>query len=265
MRALVTNDDGVDSVGLLTLARIAVEAGLDVVVAAPNSEYSGSSASLTAFESGGHLVLRDVALDGLDAHRCVAVDATPAFITMAAATGAFGPPPDLVLSGINLGPNTGQAILHSGTVGAALTASTHGCAGVAFSLAGAQPTEFETGAAVAQRVLSWLVASGPLPGVVLNVNIPDVPLADLRGIQAAGLAAFGAVQGNVANTGRGFVTMTYEKVRHADEPGTDAALVRSDWATVTPLLALCQAGEIDLGGLVGPRGSGGPTPELASW
>jgi 5'-nucleotidase len=264
MRALVTNDDGIDSAGLLTLARVTADAGLDVVVAAPSSEYSGSSASLTAFEAGGHLVLRDVSLDGLDVHRCVAVDATPAFITMAAATGAFGPPPELVLAGINLGPNTGQAILHSGTVGAALTASTHGCSGVAFSLDGAQPTEFETAAAVAARVVAWLLASGPLPGVLLNVNVPDVRLADLRGIKAAGLAAFGAVQGNLADTGRGFVRMTYEKLRRAEEPGTDAALVKSDWATVTPLVALCYAGEIDLGGLVRPGGSSGPTPELAT-
>lgn len=252
MRALVTNDDGIESPGLRTLAAVTVEAGLEVVVAAPSSEYSGSSASLNAFESGGHLVLRDMQLHGLDAHRCVAADATPAFITMAAATGAFGPPPEIVLAGINLGPNTGHAILHSGTVGAALTASTHGCTAVAFSLAAARPTQFQTAAAVVRRVLTWLLAAGPLPNVILNVNVPDVPLADLRGLRTAGLATFGAVQGNVADTGRGFVTMTFEKVKPGSEPDTDAYLVGSGWATVTALEALTQATGADLRELTGP-------------
>lgn len=251
MRALVTNDDGIESMGLRTLATVAVEAGLDVVVAAPISEYSGSSASLTALESGRRLVVHHVEMDGLGANRCMAVDATPAFIALAAATGAFGPPPDLVLSGINLGPNTGHAILHSGTVGAALTASTHGCAAVAFSLAAARPTEFETAAAVARRILGWMLASTPLPHVVLNVNVPDVPLGDLLGLRTARLAAFGAVQAFVSETGRGFVTRTFEKVKSAYEPGTDAALVKSGWATVTPLEALRHGSGTDLSGLAG--------------
>lgn len=257
MRVLVTNDDGIESIGLRTLAAVAVEAGLEVVVAAPSMDYSGTSASLSASQSGGRLVLQDVELDGLAVHRSVAVDATPAFIAMAAATGALGPPPELVLSGINLGPNTGRAILHSGTVGAALTASTHGCRAVAFSLAATKPTDFRTSASVARRVLSWVLEFPSSTDLVLNVNVPDVPLEDLRGLRAAELAAFGAVQGNVAETGHGFVTMTFEKVSIADEPGSDAAMVRSSWATVTPLSALSELTSIDLGRLVGPIGAGG--------
>lgn len=257
MRALVTNDDGIESPGLRALAAVSVEAGLEVVVAAPSTDYSGTSASLSASQSGGRLILQDVDLDGLDVHRCVAVDATPAFIAMAAATGAFGPPPELVLSGINLGPNTGRAILHSGTVGAALTASTHGCRAVAFSLAATKPTDFETSASVARRVLSWVLESSLGLGVVLNVNVPDVSLEELRGLRAAGLATFGAVQGNVAETGRGFVTMTFERAGSVDDPGSDAALIRSCWATVTPLAALSEVTSIDLGGLAGPIGAAG--------
>ena len=251
MRALVTNDDGIGSVGLRTLAAVSVEVGLEVVVAAPSSEYSGSSASLAAHECGRRLVFQDVELGVMGASRCIAVDATPAFIAMAAVTGAFGPPPDVVLSGINLGPNTGHAILHSGTVGAALTAAAHGCPAVAFSLAASRPTEFGTAAAVAKRVLRWMLAADALPNAILNVNVPDVPLGDLRGLRAAGLAAFGAVQASVAEIGRGFVTMTFEKVKEGDEPGTDAALVKSGWATVTPLEVLRQAEGADLSGLAG--------------
>ena len=251
MRALVTNDDGIGSVGLRTLAAVSVEVGLEVVVAAPSSEYSGSSASLAAHESGRRLVFQDVELGVMGASRCIAVDATPAFIALAAATGAFGPPPDVVLSGINLGPNTGHAILHSGTVGAALTAAAHGCPAVAFSLAASRPTEFGTAAAVAKRVLRWMLASDALPDAVLNVNVPDVPLGDLRGLRAAGLAAFGAVQASVAEIGRGFVTMTFEEVKDGDDPGPDAAMVKAGWARGSPREVLRQAEGADLSGLAG--------------
>ncbi len=126
MKALIVNDDGIDSPGLALLARLAVEAGFDVQVAAPHVERSGASASLTALQDEGKLLLSRRPLDDLPEVESYAVEASPALITFLASYGAFGTAPDIVLSGINLGPNTGHAILHSGTVGAALTAATHG-------------------------------------------------------------------------------------------------------------------------------------------
>ena len=83
MRALVTNDDGVRSPGLHALARVAAEAGLEVVVAAPHTERSGASASLTALEADGRLIIHEVdSAPGVTA--TYGVEATPAFITMAA-------------------------------------------------------------------------------------------------------------------------------------------------------------------------------------
>ena len=120
MRALITNDDGVDSAGIRALARVAVDAGLDAFVAAPSWDSSGAAASLTAVEHDGRFLLHEVTYDELPEVVVFAVEAAPAFIVRAAATGAFGPPPEIVLSGINRGPNTGHAVLHSGTVGAAL-------------------------------------------------------------------------------------------------------------------------------------------------
>jgi 5'-nucleotidase len=111
MRTLVTNDDGIDSRGFGVLARLAVEAGL-VVVAAPHTERSGASASLTAPAEDGRLAVagrRWAELPG-------------------------GSAPDVVLSGINHGANTGHAILHSGTVGAA-----HGALALAVSVAAPAP------------------------------------------------------------------------------------------------------------------------------
>src|SRR5687768_6804026 len=118
MRVLVTNDDGIDSPGILALARAALEVGLDVTVAAPSWDSSGASASLTAVERDGRFLLSKETLPGLDGVRAFGVEAAPAFIVRAAVRGAFGPEPDLVLSGVNHGPNTGHAVLHSGTVGA---------------------------------------------------------------------------------------------------------------------------------------------------
>lgn len=90
MRVLVTNDDGIDSAGLQVLASVAAEAGLDVVVAAPHEERSGSSASLVATRADGRLQLREERLPGLDHVRAFAVEATPAYITWAGVRGAFG-------------------------------------------------------------------------------------------------------------------------------------------------------------------------------
>ncbi len=93
MRALVTNDDGVASPGLLALTRAALAEGLEVVVAGPARESSGASAALTATESDGRLLLESIELDGLDGVASDAVRAAPAFIVRAGVTGVFGPNP----------------------------------------------------------------------------------------------------------------------------------------------------------------------------
>src|SRR5690606_33742122 len=129
--ALITNDDGIDATGLRVLADCAIHAGLEVVVAAPSWDSSGAGASLTAVEDDGRVVLREAELAGVTG-RCISIDAAPAFIVRSAMSGAFGARPDVVLSGVNHGPNTGHAVLHSGTVGAALTAATHGVPTAAF-------------------------------------------------------------------------------------------------------------------------------------
>lgn len=260
MRVLVTNDDGVDSVGLHALARVAVEAGCEVVVAAPHTERSGSSASLTVLEADGRMIVHEqVPPEGLGDVPMFGVEATPAFIAMVAAEGAFGEAPELVLSGINRGPNTGYAILHSGTVGAALTASTHGTPSLAVSLIGTKPTHFDTAAIVASETLAWMLANPIDEDLVLNVNVPDIPAGQLKGLRRAELAAFGAVEGRVGEHGRGYVTITFSEVHAEPEPGTDLALVEAGWATITPLRAPCHATDH-----TAPEWTGNRSTELAS-
>ncbi len=122
MRALVTNDDGIDSVGLAVLARAALAAGLDVAVAAPAEQSSGASAAITAVRREGRTVVRRRELPDLRGVPAWAVDAQPGHIVVPALNGWLDPVQELVLSGVNHGANVGRAILHSGTVGAALTA-----------------------------------------------------------------------------------------------------------------------------------------------
>ncbi|SDD28366.1 5'-nucleotidase [Geodermatophilus telluris] len=238
VRALVTNDDGIDSPGLHALARVAVAAGLEVTVAAPHEESSGSSAAVSAVHSSGRLALHRHELPGVDAVRTLSVEASPGFIAFAGIRGAFGEPPDVVLSGVNKGPNTGRMVLHSGTVGAALTATTHGLPGLAVSLEGAADWTAEhawdTAEEAAARALRWLLAHPPGP-VVVNVNVPDVPPDRLRGLCAARLAPHGAVQVDVGEAGEDFVTLTYRETPEAPAPGSDVALLREGWATVTLL------------------------------
>ena len=248
MRALITNDDGIQSVGIHTLTRVALAAGLDVTVAAPHLERSGSSAAMSALEAGGKLLVERLSLDGLDDVAALAVQATPAMIVFAAARGAFAEPPEVVLSGINHGPNTGQAILHSGTVGAALTAASHGLPALALSLATSRPTHWDTAADVSGRALKWFLGNVS-DGYALNVNVPDIPAAEVRGLRRGALASFGAVQANIGERGHGFVTMTFEVIDAEPAPNTDVALLRDGFASATLLQAPCEATAIDLAGL----------------
>jgi 5'-nucleotidase len=269
VRVLVTNDDGIDAVGLHRLAGAVHARGLEVVVAAPRAEYSGMSAALTAVDDNGRIPVEARTLPGLAEVPAHAVSASPAFIVLLATRGAFGPVPDVVLSGVNHGPNLGAAVLHSGTVGAALTAAAGGCRAMAVSLdvnwgplGGVQleaqepvVEHFDTAVAVAVDLLPWVIEMEP--GVVLNVNVPNRP--DVLGIRRGGLAEFGAVQMAVRERGEGFVRMTLDASGATLDPGSDEAWVAQGYVSVTPVRPPVEATDVRLPGLVDPVGdhSGG--------
>jgi 5'-nucleotidase len=236
--ALVTNDDGIQSPGLAVLARVAHRAGYDVVVAAPDRESSGASAALHGAEEDGRLRIDEVRAPGLpDAVRSLAVSADPALIAFVAAYGAFGTKPDVLLSGVNRGPNVGNAVLHSGTVGAALSATSLGIRSMAVSLDAADPAHWETAEEVAEHAFAWFQGTD-LGRRTLNVNVPDVAPAELQGLRQAPLATFGAVHARLARTDEaGGVLVTYEGTERATEPDSDAGLLARGWATATLLVA----------------------------
>jgi 5'-nucleotidase len=238
---LITNDDGIDSPGLHALAAAAIAEGLDVVVAAPASEASGSSASIIGADHDGHVRMarRDVA--GLDVP-CYAVRAAPALIALIAAHGAFGPVPDAVLSGINRGANIGHAVLHSGTVGAALTGGSSGGRGLAVSLdVGMHPVrhEWDAAAVLARTILRPLLAASP--GTVLNLNVPNRADAAERMPRPATLAPFGIVQTTAAEAGEGGVRLTVADLEGEHDPRSDASLLAAGEPTITAITAVGEA------------------------
>jgi len=234
MRALITNDDGIDSPGLLPLAHAALEAGYEVLVAAPNKQYSGAGASLAGEPQEQGFKVTHTRPRGLSEEiEAIAVHASPALIAYGAVLEFFGARPDVVLSGVNLGPNVGPAVVHSGTVGAALTAAAMQIPALAASMSTMRPRRWDTAQEVIAKVLPT-VAGLPRDGRILNLNIPDLPLADVRGIRPTALGRYAdgvdeaADQVKMLLGGDAIVNLLSE----FDE-GTDGLALSQGWATVS--------------------------------
>lgn len=241
MRVLITNDDGIESPGLHALALAASAEDLDVVVAAPASESSGSSASIIGAERDGRIHMDRRTIDGLEMP-CYAVHAAPALIALIAAHGAFGPAPDAVLSGVNRGANVGHAILHSGTVGAALTGGSNGARGLAVSLdVGLHPQahEWDAAARLSRRIFRMLLECAP--GTVLNLNVPNHAGAGDLMPRAATLAPFGIVQATATEHGEGHVRLTVADLEGELDPRSDAAILATGHPTLTSITAVGEA------------------------
>jgi len=263
MRILITNDDGIDAPGIRALTRAVAGAGYDAVVAAPLNEASGTSAAMTAVHQDGKIVVERRDIAGVPSY---AVAASPAFIVLLALREAFGAVPDVVLSGINRGANAGAAVLHSGTVGATLTASHAGLHGLAVSLyvltpatasatsGGAAIDEIDkvddeqrhwgSAADLAVRLLPML-AHTPA-GTVLNLNVPDLHVDGIRGLRRGRLARFGQVQISIAEAGEGFVRTAVQAAEEELEPDTDLAALADSYAVVTPMRAPGEARDVQL-------------------
>ena len=157
MRILVTNDDGVRAPGIAALARIAVSTDHEIVVVAPMVDYSGAGAAVGPVHSRDGVDYEAHAIDGLGDLPTYGLDGPPALAVILTCVGGFGPPPDLVLSGINHGVNVGRSALHSGTVGAALTAAQFGLRSLAVSIRwGDDPVPWETAATMAAALVPVL-------------------------------------------------------------------------------------------------------------
>jgi 5'-nucleotidase len=263
MRILITNDDGVFAPGIEALAR-----GLhrrfgdehDLVVVAPLVDHSGTGAAVGPVYERESIPYETVEVPGLGDVPVYGIDGPPALAVILACIEGFGPRPDLVVSGINHGTNAGRSVLHSGTVGATLTAAQFGLSGLAVSIAwGDDPVPWETPVALVGSLLPVL-AGCPAP-TVLNLNAPAVPLDQLRGLRHGTLGSAGLIRavrtentpepvaGTPIDATGGVITLTLRGMgvaadRLAEqaeiESGTDAAMLADGWAAVTPLLGVTE-------------------------
>ncbi len=175
---LITNDDGINAKGLRTLQEVASSVA-DVVVMAPMSNASGTSHSITA--SRPLRVLDVCQKSGLTVYCC---DGTPVDCVKLALERFCPRRPNLVLSGINHGSNSSINILYSGTMGAVLEASTLGFPSIGFSLLNHNPeADFSGCLPFVKRIINTTLENGLPADVALNVNIPRLAAADIKGIR----------------------------------------------------------------------------------
>jgi 5'-nucleotidase len=238
LQILVTNDDGVDSVGVTVLTQRLHGHSFHIDVVTPARQYSGASRSHTFHRDLSMTLKRKEA--GLSIW--VLEGGTPVDCVLAAEA-ALGPH-DLVLSGINHGANLGDHVYYSGTVGAALEAGRLGIPGIAVSLATEREQGSDANWDTAARVIQNLLVSPTLTFIpretVLNVNVPNLLFAEVKGWQVCDLApTFGysdAVQCNQIDSTRFSIANVWGEVRRNGDSGSDIAAVQSGYVAITPLV-----------------------------
>ncbi len=228
MRILLSNDDGYQAPGLQALHE-AVGQVADVIVVAPDRDRSGASNSLTL-----DLPIRAQRV----APGVTRVEGTPTDCVHLAITGLLDEEPDMVVSGINAGANMGDDVIYSGTVAAATEGRFLGYPAMAVSLASLKPRYFETAAQVTVGLLNRLLSAALAPDVILNVNIPDLPYAELQGIRATRLGHRHKAEPVVKSEdprGRPIYWVGPAGAEQDAGEGTDFHAVRNGYVSVTPL------------------------------
>ncbi|WP_334141126.1 5'/3'-nucleotidase SurE [Rhabdothermincola sp.] len=251
MRILVTNDDGIGSEGIHVLAGALHDAGHDVFVVAPAHDCSGASCALGRMHPDEHVEVTRVELPTAPEVEAWSLAGPPGLAVLATVLGGFGDRrPDLVVSGVNAGLNTGRAILHSGTVGAVLTAQNFGLSGLAVSVQSSEQWYWETAAALAVEALP-LVADAPAR-TALNLNVPALPRQQVRGLRWARLAPFGEVRAGVEGPAHDRLQFVLRRVEMDHDEDTDQGLVQAGYASLTTLVGVVEAWPDESGLEAGP-------------
>ena len=228
MRILISNDDGVTAPGLAALYAALADYA-DCVVIAPEQDKSGASSSLTLDRPLHPHTL---------ANGFISVNGTPADCVHLGIHGLLEQQPDMVVSGINLGANLGDDVLYSGTVAAALEGRFLDRPSFAFSLVSRQVDNLPTAAFFARKLLEAHASLDLPPRTVLNVNIPNLPLDKIRGIQLTRLGhrARAAAPVRVVDP-RGKAGYWIAAAGDVEDggPGTDFHAVMQGYVSITPL------------------------------
>ncbi len=228
MHILLSNDDGYLAQGLSVLAE-SLGQYADISVVAPDKNRSAASNSLTL-----EMPLRAIR----SANGFIRVDGTPTDCVHLAVTGLLAKEPDMVVAGINHGSNLGDDVLYSGTVAAATEGRFLGLPAVAISMVSNDPRHFDTAAQVAVTLMKKIVRH-PLPkDTLLNVNVPDLAIDDLKGYQATRLGQRHRAEPVIKSSdprGREIYWVGPPGSEQDAGPGTDFFAVKNGYVSVTPL------------------------------
>lgn len=228
MRILISNDDGYLSPGIRALFDSMNRLGTATIVA-PDRNRSGASNSLTL----SHPIVAKQ-----HEERVYSLEGTPTDCVNIAVSGLLGEEQDMVVSGINDGPNMGDDTLYSGTVAAAIEGRHLGHPAIAVSMATFEPKHYDTAAAIVRNLVSHL-AEVPLPSdTILNINVPDLPMDQIKGLRATRLGTRHQSRNAIRQTSpRGETIYWIGPAGDINDagPGTDFEAVAEGYVSITPL------------------------------
>ncbi len=224
----VTNDDGIESPGLTTLAQ-ALESIDEVYIVAPDRERSAIGMAITLDHP-----LRSKQVD----NHAWAVDGTPVDCVDLAVSALLPAHPKLLVSGVNHGQNLGHDIHFSGTVAAAKKATFLGIPSMAVSLISGPPYHYETATSAACRLAKLVLANGLTPGILLNVNVPNCPLSMIKGFEVArqdlGTYSATAIK-RVDRVGKPYYWIGGERAQVDAREDSDLNVVKRRCVSITPV------------------------------
>lgn len=230
MKIMISNDDGIQAEGINQL-RISLENDNEIFVVAPDRERSATGHKITIYRP---LRVKEVDYPGARS-KGWAVDGTPADCVKLGLEALLPDPPDLVISGINLGPNLGTDVLYSGTVSAAIEGIINGIPSLAVSLTSSEQPNFQLAAQVTKKLIENI--GEYLPGrTLLNINIPPGTPGEIRVTKLGNRRYVNIFDKRTDPRGRTYFWMAGEPFDiDEDDPDTDVWAVKEGYISITPV------------------------------
>jgi len=233
LKILITNDDGIRSEGLIALAR-EISKIADITVISPDRERSATGHAITM-----HKPLR---VEQVEIPNCQAlgwmVNGTPSDCIKLGLEALLDFTPDLVLSGINRGPNLGTDVIYSGTVSAAIEAALSGVPSLAFSITGKNANNFKDAAIYAKKICLQVIDNIFPNNTLLNVNIPSITSKDIRGVAITHLGTIryrNSFDRRIDPRGRVYYWLAGESIENSNDVGSDVWAIKNNYISITPL------------------------------
>lgn len=235
MRILIANDDGIQAAGIRALASVLCDEH-EVYIVAPDQERSAAGHSLSL---NVPIRVREVAID-IPVKKAFAISGTPSDCVKLGVTSLLDKTPDLVISGINHGPNLGSDVLYSGTVSAAMEGAVLGFPSIAISLADfyGDTYNFQPSADYAKKFINQIPSINFPKKTIININIPKGELKDIKGVCVAHLGTkmyTNAYEKRFDPRGKVYYWMAGEPIQTNDDIGSDISAVLQNRISITPV------------------------------